>query len=261
MPDNVPDVGIRGRQTMGAEQDERKADGGRPRRRWWRWLWRIPCALLVFSIVQVGVLRFVDPPFSSVMALRQLGAWGQGNWGYRIHYQWRDLDAMAASVPISLVAAEDQRFPLHNGFDLEAIEKALDHNAKGKRLRGGSTISQQVAKNLFLWQGRSWLRKGLEAWYTVLIEALWPKQRILEMYANVAEFGDGVYGVQAAAQRFWHKDAARLSAGESARLAAVLPSPRRYSATRRGPFVQRRADWIQRQARQLGGPGYVEDAD
>ena len=243
---------------MGAEQDECKADRAWPRRRWWRWLWRVPCALLVFSVVQVGVLRFVDPPFSSVMVLRQLEAWGQGDWAFRIHYQWCDMDAMAASVPISLVAAEDQRFPLHNGFDLEAIEKALDHNAKGKHLRGGSTISQQVAKNLFLWQGRSWLRKGLEAWYTVLIEALWPKWRILEMYANVAEFGDGVHGVQAAAQRFWHKDAAQLSAGESARLAAVLPSPRRYSATRPGPFVQRRAEWIQRQARQLGGPGYLE---
>ena len=243
--------------TMGTEQDERKMV--RPRRRWRRWLWQVPCALLAFSILQVVVLRFIDPPFSSVMALRQMEAWGQGDWGFRIHYQWRDLDAMARSVPISLVAAEDQQFPQHNGFDLKAIEKALDHNARGKRLRGGSTISQQVAKNVFLWQGRSWLRKGLEAWYTVLIEALWPKQRILEMYANVAEFGDGVYGVQAAAQRYWHKDAARLSAGESARLAAVLPSPRRYSVTKPGPFVQRRAAWIQRQARQLGGAGYLEE--
>ena len=243
--------------TMGTEQDERKMV--RPRRRWRRWLWQVPCALLAFSILQVVVLRFIDPPFSSVMALRQMEAWGQGDWGFRIHYQWRDLDAMARSVPISLVAAEDQQFPQHNGFDLKAIEKALDHNARGKRLRGGSTISQQVAKNVFLWQGRSWLRKGLEAWYTVLIEALWPKQRILEMYANVAEFGDGVYGVQAAAQRYWRKDAAKLTPAESARLAAVLPSPRRYSATNPGPFVQRRAAWIQRQARQLGGPGYVED--
>ncbi|MCL7715724.1 monofunctional biosynthetic peptidoglycan transglycosylase [Stenotrophomonas mori] len=239
---------------MGTVAEERKA---RPGRRWRRWLWGLPCALLAFSVVQVAVLRFVDPPFSSVMALRQAEAWGQGDWRFRIRHQWCGLERMADSVPISLVAAEDQRFPLHNGFDLQAIEQALDHNARGKRLRGGSTISQQVAKNLFLWQGRSWLRKGLEAWYTVLIEALWPKRRILEMYANVAEFGDGIYGVQAAAQAFWNKDAARLSADESARLAAVLPSPRRYSATAPGPFVRRRADWIQRQARQLGGPGYA----
>ena len=259
VPDNAPMSGFMGSaKQMGTEQDERKV---RPWRRWRRWLWITPCALALFSIVQVAVLRFVDPPFSTVMALRQAEAWGQGEWGFRIHYQWCDLDAMAASVPISLVAAEDQRFPLHNGFDLQAIEKAMDHNARGKRLRGGSTISQQVAKNLFLWQGRSWLRKGLEAWYTVLIEALWPKRRILEMYANVAEFGDGVYGVQAASRQFWGKDAAQLSAAESARLAAVLPSPRRYSATRPGPFVQRRAAWIQRQARQLGGPGYAVDGE
>lgn len=184
---------------------------------------------------------------------------GQGEWGYRLHYQWRDLDQMAPSLPISLVAAEDQRFPVHNGFDLQAIEKARDHNAKGGRLRGASTISQQVAKNLFLWQGRSWVRKGLEVWYTLLIEALWPKSRILEMYANIAEFGDGIYGAQAAARQYWGKDAARLSPAESARLAAVLPAPRRYNAAKPGPFVQRRAAWIQRQARQLGGTAYLAD--
>jgi monofunctional biosynthetic peptidoglycan transglycosylase len=186
-------------------------------------------------------------------------ALGQGEWDYRLHYQWRDLDRMAPSLPISLVAAEDQRFPVHNGFDLQAIEKARDHNAKGGRLRGASTISQQVAKNLFLWQGRSWVRKGLEVWYTVLIEALWPKSRILEVYANIAEFGDGIYGAQAAARQYWGKDAARLSPAESARLAAVLPAPRRYNAAKPGPFVQRRAAWIQRQARQLGGTAYLAD--
>jgi monofunctional biosynthetic peptidoglycan transglycosylase len=124
-------------------------------------------------------------------------------------------------------------------------------------VRGASTISQQLAKNLFLWQGRSYLRKGLEAWYTVLLETLWPKSRILEVYANVVEFGDGVYGAEAAAQRFFRKPASRLDAAESARLAAVLPSPRRYDAAHPGPFVQRRAQWIQRNVRRLGGPGYA----
>ncbi|MCD9086292.1 monofunctional biosynthetic peptidoglycan transglycosylase [Stenotrophomonas sp. SY1] len=249
---------------MGAEQAERKAQavaGSGRRRRGWRLLLWVPVMLLVASVLQVVVLRFVDPPFSTVMVFRQMEAWGQGDWKFGIHYQWRDLDQMAASVPISLVAAEDQRFPEHHGFDLKAIEKARKHNADGKRLRGASTISQQTAKNMFLWQGRSWLRKGLEAWYTVLIELLWSKQRILEVYANVAEFGDGIYGVQAAAQQYWHKDAARLSAAESARLAAVLPAPRRYNAAQPGPYVQRRAAWIQRQARQLGGAGYIEQAD
>ena len=128
-------------------------------------------------------------------------------------------------------------------------------------MRGASTISQQVAKNLFLWSGRSWVRKGIEAWYTVLIEALWPKQRILEMYANIAEFGDGVYGAQAAARSFFGKDASRLSPAESARLAAVLPNPRRYNARNPGPYVQRRSNGIQRQMRHLGGNAYLDTLD
>jgi len=245
----------------GGEQHKVEAIAEVPRRRRWRWkrlLW-LPLLLAAFSCLQVLVLRFIDPPVSTVMLWRYGEALGEADWSYRLHYQWRDLDQMAASLPISLVAAEDQRFPDHNGFDLQAIEKARDHNAKGGRLRGASTISQQVAKNLFLWQGRSWVRKGLEVWYTVLIEALWPKERILEMYANIAEFGDGVYGAQAAAQTFWGKDAARLSPAESARLAAVLPAPRRYNAAKPGPYVQRRAAWIQRQARQLGGAAYLSD--
>lgn len=227
-----------------------------PRRRRWRWkrlLW-LPVLLAAFSCLQVLVLRFIDPPVSMVMLWRYGEALGEADWSYRLHYQWRDLDQMAPSLPISLVAAEDQRFPDHNGFDLQAIEKARDHNAKGGRLRGASTISQQVAKNLFLWQGRSWIRKGLEVWYTVLIEALWPKERILEMYANIAEFGDGVYGAQAAAQKFWGKDAARLSPADSARLAAVLPAPRRYNAAKPGPYVQRRAAWISARHGSWAGP-------
>lgn len=242
---------------MGAQEEDLKAAGGRRRWRWRRLLW-LPVLFGVFSVLQVVALRFVDPPVSTAMLWRYGEALGQGDGSYRLRYQWVDIDEMAPSLPISLVAAEDQRFPLHSGFDLQAIEKARDHNARGGRLRGASTISQQVAKNLFLWQGRSWVRKGLEAWYTVLIELLWPKQRILEMYANIAEFGDGIYGVQAASQAFWNKDAARLGAAESARLAAVLPAPRRYDAARPGPYVQRRAAWIQRQARQLGGAGYLE---
>ena len=142
------------------------------------------------------------------------------------------------------------------------VERAEKRGRPVTRLRGASTISQQVAKNLFLWQGSHrvtrWARKGLEAWYTVLIEALWPKSRILEVYANIAEFGDGVYGGQAAARRYWGKDAARLTPAESARLAAVLPSPRRYSAAKPGPYVQRRAKRIQRQVVQIGGTAYLE---
>lgn len=232
--------------------------GRKSRRRWWRWLWKLPLLLLALSVLQVLALRFIDPPFTAFMAARQLQAWGAGDWRYRVAYDWRDLDAIAPSLPLSLVAAEDQNFASHDGFDFSAIEKARANNARGRRLRGASTISQQLAKNLFLWSGRSWVRKGIEAWYTVLIEALWPKRRILEVYANVVEFGDGVYGAQAAARSFWRKDAARLSPDESARLAAVLPNPRRYSATRPGPYVQRRARWIERNVRRIGGEPYLD---
>jgi len=243
---------------MGAGGEDLKSGAGRGRWRWRRVLW-LPPLLVALSVLQVLALRVIDPPLSMVMVWRYGEALLAGETDYRLHHRWRDLDAMAPSLPISLVAAEDQRFPLHSGFDLQAIEKARDHNARGGRLRGASTISQQVAKNLFLWQGRSWVRKGLEAWYTLLIELLWPKHRILEVYANIAEFGDGVYGAEAAAKQFWGKDAARLTPAESARLAAVLPSPRRYDAALPGPYVQRRANWIQRQARQLGGAGYLRD--
>src|SRR5690606_32629842 len=148
---------------------------------------------------------------SSFMAIRQAQAWLAGERDARLAYDWRDLGAMAPCLPVALIAAEDQNFATHSGFDFEAIRQARERNARGGRLRGGSTISQQVAKNLFRWQGSGaasrWVRKGLEAWYTVLLELLWPKRRILEVYANVAEFGDGVYGAQAAARRFFGRDA------------------------------------------------------
>lgn len=234
----------------------------RPGRRQWlrRVLWLL-LALAGASILQVIALRFVDPPFSSVMAWRQAGAWLHGETGFHVSQQWRDLDAMSPQLPLSLIAAEDQRFAVHHGFDVEAICRARLHNERGGRLRGASTISQQTAKNLFLWSGRSWLRKGLEAWYTVLIEALWPKHRILEMYANFAEFGDGVYGGQAAARRFFGVDADQLNAAQCARLAAVLPSPRRYDARNPGPYVQRRANTIERQVRAIGGTAYLRQIE
>jgi len=234
-----------------------QAGKARRRRRWLHWLWRLPLLFVAVTAFQVLVLRFVDPPFSAFMVARQLEAVGQGDWGHRSAYDWRDLEAMAPSLPLALVAAEDQRFPQHHGFDLEAIRKARASNARGGRVRGASTITQQVAKNLFLWAGRSWVRKGIEAWYAMLIEWLWPKHRILEVYANIAEFGDGVYGAQAAARTFFGRDAANLTRTQSARLAAVLPSPRRYSAARPGPYVQRRTRGIERQMRQLGD-GYLD---
>lgn len=237
----------------------------RPVRRWLRRLLLLPLGLALFTVLQVVVLRFVDPPFSSFMAIRQVEAWLDGDADFRVAYDWRDLEQMAPGLPVALIAAEDQNFARHSGFDLEAIEQARRRNERGGRLRGGSTISQQLAKNLFLWQGSSapsrWARKGIETWYTMLIELLWPKRRILETYANVAEFGDGVYGAQAAARRYFGRDASRLTDAQSARLAAVLPSPKRYSAASPGPYVQRRARAIERNMRQIGGPAYLQALD
>jgi monofunctional biosynthetic peptidoglycan transglycosylase len=240
----------------------------RPRlRRFASWLWKLPLLFVLVTASQVLLLRVIDPPFSSFMAIRQLQALVHGDWSFRIAQDWRDLSRISPNLPLALVAAEDQNFPHHHGFDFAAIDKARAHNARMveraerrgtpvRRLRGASTISQQTAKNLFLWAGNGptrWLRKGLEAWYTVLLETLWPKSRILEMYANFAEFGDGIYGAQAAARSFWDKDASRLSPAEAARLAAVLPSPRRYSVAQPGPYVSRRAAAIERQMRAMGG--------
>lgn len=233
----------------------------RRRRRWLRWLMVLPLLLVLSSVVQVATLRFIDPRFSAFMVWRQLEAWGDGDWRFRIAHDWRDLEDISPNVPLAVVASEDQNFAEHFGFDLAAIEKARKNNARGRKVRGGSTISQQTAKNLFLWSGRSWVRKGIEAWYTLLIETMWPKHRIIEVYVNIAEFGDGVYGAQAAARTFFDKDASALSAAQAARMAAVLPSPRRYSVTRPGPYVQRRTQSIQRQMRYIGGTDYLRQLD
>lgn len=228
------------------------------RRRWLRRLLALPLLALLATVVQVAVLRFVDPPLSAFMVARQAEAWGARDWRFRVAYDWRELRAISPQLAVAVIASEDQRFAEHRGFDLDAIRRAHERNARGGRMRGASTISQQTAKNLFLWRGRSWLRKGLEAWYTLLIETLWPKQRILEVYLNVAEFGDGVYGAQAAARTWFGRDAAALTPAQAARLAAVLPSPRRYSVARPGPYVQRRTAQIQRQMRLIGGTAHLD---
>ncbi|MDE2406574.1 MAG: monofunctional biosynthetic peptidoglycan transglycosylase [Xanthomonadaceae bacterium] len=239
------------------------------------WWWKLPVLFVVGSVLQVLVLRFVDPVGSPFMLARWLDAAVAGNPGFQIQYEFRSLRRISPNLALAVVASEDQNFATHHGFDFAAIEKAQAHNEKMiaraekrgtpvRRLRGASTISQQTAKNLFLWQGSGptrWLRKGLEVWYTALIEALWPKRRILELYVNIAEFGDGVYGAQAAARGFFGKDAAGLTPAEAARLAAVLPSPKRYSAAHPGAFVQGRAQAIQRQMGGMGGVVYLRTLD
>jgi monofunctional biosynthetic peptidoglycan transglycosylase len=217
--------------------------------------------IVALSALGVVLLRWVDPPFSAFMAETQLAAWQKRDHTYVFRHQWVDLNKISPNLPLAVVASEDQKFPEHWGFDVEAIEKAYELNQRSHRVHGASTISQQVAKNLFLWSGRSYFRKGLEAYFTVLIEACWPKRRILEIYLNIAEFGYGTYGAEAAAQRFFHKPAARLSRSDSAVLAAVLPNPQLLSAAAPSAYVQKRRDWILGQMQALGGPEMLDDID
>ncbi len=223
-------------------------------------------ALLVIAFVAattlpVLALRWVDPWTSAFMIAARKDAALAGDWRSANRYEWRDFDAIAPHAAMAVIAAEDQLFPFHRGFDLDSIRGALQANANSKRVRGASTISQQVAKNLFLWKERSWLRKGLEAWFTVLIELCWPKQRILEVYLNIAEFGPRLYGAEAAARHFFGRPAAKLTRSQAALLAAVLPNPKRFSVAAPSNYVRRRASWIEAQMRALGGPRYLEQLE
>ena len=213
------------------------------------------------SILSVLLLRWINPPFTAFMAEAQMAAWMSRDSNYVFRHSWVDLDRISPNLPLAVVASEDQKFPEHWGFDVAAIEKAYALNQHNHKVRGASTISQQVAKNLFLWSGRSYFRKGLEAYFTVLIEGLWPKRRILEIYLNVAEFGYGTYGAEAAAQRFFHKPASRLTRGDAAVLAAVLPNPQHYSAAAPSRYVQQRREWILGQMQALGGPEMLDEID
>lgn len=199
----------------------------------------------------VVVQRWVAPPTTFLMTSRALGGAG-------LSYRWRSLDDISPRLVQAVIASEDSTFCAHRGFDMKSIERALKENALAEkrgsgRIRGGSTISQQTAKNVFLWPGRDWIRKGLEAGYTVAIEAVWGKRRIMEVYLNVAEWAPGVYGAEAASQHWFGKSADDLTAREAARLAAILPSPRRYSASSPGPYVRRRS------ARILAAMGTVRE--
>jgi monofunctional biosynthetic peptidoglycan transglycosylase len=218
-------------------------------------------ACIAASIVAAASLRWINPPATAFMAEAQVSAWLSRDANYVYRHTWIDLDRISPNLPLAVVASEDQKFPEHWGFDVPAIEKAYALNQHSHRVHGASTISQQVAKNLFLWSGRSYFRKGLEAYFTVLIEALWPKRRILEVYLNIAEFGYGTYGAEAAAQRFFHKPASRLSRGDAAVLAAVLPNPEHYSAAAPSRYVQQRREWILSQMQALGGPEMLDEID
>ena len=212
---------------------------------------------MVVSVLAVLALRWIDPWTTAFMIESRIGAAARGERGYRTDYRWVDFARISPQMAIAVVASEDQKFPEHAGFDFDAIATAIEDSSDGAPARGASTISQQVAKNLFLWPGRSFVRKGIEAYLTVLIESLWPKRRILEVYLNVAEFGPGVFGVGAAAQRYFGKSAAALDSDEAARLAAVLPAPRQLHADRPSEYVRTRTARIQEQMARLGGASYL----
>lgn len=204
----------------------------------------ISTALLVLA------LRWIDPPSSAVILAWELQS------GREAQHRWRPLEKISPNLQMAVIAAEDQKFSQHFGFDFASLQKAL--NEDRRRVRGASTITQQTAKNLFLWHGRSYLRKGLEAWFTLLMEVFWPKERILEVYLNIAEFGDGVYGAQAAAKKYFGTSALYLNRWQAGRMAAVLPNPRRMSARDPSGYVRSRAATINRQVRQLGGTSYLK---
>ena len=213
--------------------------------------------LLVASVGAVLAVRWMDPITTSFILQRKVSELTAGGLARDVAYRWVDWHAISPHAGIAVIASEDQRFAMHRGFDLDSIQDAIVDRWGGGRMRGASTITQQVAKNLFLWSDRSWLRKGLEAYFTVLIEMCWSKQRILEVYLNVAQFGDKTFGVGVASRRFFDKRALELSAEEAALLAAVLPNPTEMRADDPSEYVRERAQWIQEQMHSLGSLGYV----
>ena len=199
-------------------------------RRIWGWLWRIFSVFFILHLFYILLLRWVDPPITTT----QFSRWINGDGIIRDYVDWSEI---SPDMKLAVIASEDQLFLTHNGFDVESIRKAIKKNKKSRRVRGASTISQQVAKNVFLWQGRSWFRKGLEVYFTFMIEFAWGKKRILEVYLNVAETGKGVFGVEAAARRYFGKPASKLTKTEAAMIAASLPNPRRYTVKPLSAYV------------------------
>lgn len=225
--------------------------GKRGAGRWSRLVLIAVLGCIALTILLVLPWRWIPLPTTAFMLRERIA--GEGT----VHYQWVSWDRISPHLPIAAVAAEDQKFPGHFGFDFDSIADAMEEKRRGGRLRGASTISQQVAKNLYLWPGQNLVRKGLEAYFTVAIELLWPKRRILEVYLNVAEFGPGVFGVLAASRHAFLREPGDLTPRQAATLVAVLPSPKRMSAARPSEYVMRRSREIQAAVAQLGGAGYL----
>jgi monofunctional biosynthetic peptidoglycan transglycosylase len=220
---------------------------------------KIFLGFIFLSVFLVLLLKWLNPLTSSIMIQRKIEAVVTFKERQLIAYEWFSYDGIAKEMALAVVAAEDQNFPNHFGFDFDQIEKALEQHERGRRLRGASTITQQVAKNLFLWEGRSFIRKGLEAYFTVLLELLWSKERILEVYLNITEMGDMIFGVGAASQIYFKKPPGKLNRSQAALLAATIPNPRRFSARKPSRYILRRQSWILGQMSSLGGVEYLQN--
>lgn len=210
-------------------------------KRIWRWFKRTFIVLFIAQLLYIVALKWVNPPITITQLVSLIQEHG-------IEKEYVPLSEMSVNAGLAVIASEDQLFPDHNGFDWKSIQKALDYNQKKPgRVRGGSTISQQTAKNVFLWQGRSWIRKGLETYFTFMIEKIWGKKRILEVYLNVAETGKGIFGMEKAAQTYFGKSAKELSQSQAAAIAAALPNPKKYSVKPMSPYVSARSKKIVQQ--------------
>ena len=221
--------------------------------RWvWRFCWKAGLWFIGLSAFSVILFRWVPIPVTPLMLIRCMEQ-KMDEKEVKMDKQWTPLENLSPHLQLAVVCTEDQNFLWHYGIDFGALKKALDNKDGRARRRGASTISQQVAKNVFLWNGRNWIRKGFEVYFTLLIETFWSKQRIMEVYLNVAEMGDGIYGAEAASQAYFKKSAAKLTKDQAATLASILPSPRRYNAKRPGPYLQGRINWTLQQMRFWGG--------
>ena len=217
--------------------------------------------LIIFfllSIISVLALKWIDPFTSSVMMQRKISSIFSSDENSTIHYNWVDYDDISVNAKLAVIAAEDQNFPYHFGFDFEQIGRAINESQRGRRLRGASTITQQVAKNMFLWSGKSFIRKGFEAYFTVLLESFWSKRRILEVYLNITEMGNMIFGIGAAGKKYFNRSAAKLTKEQAALIAAILPNPIKYSAKNPSSYILKRKVWITKQMSSLGGSSYIE---
>ncbi|OCG00190.1 monofunctional biosynthetic peptidoglycan transglycosylase [Gilliamella sp. wkB112] len=217
---------------------------------------KVIIGLLLLSILSILIMRWVNPLGSMLMLERKIV-----NWNITQQQIWKDWDEISDNIKIAVIASEDQNFPKHWGFDFNAISKALEYNQNNKKIRGASTITQQVAKNIFLWPSRSWIRKGIETWFTLWIELIWPKQRTLEIYLNYAEWGEGIFGIESAARHYFNVSAKQLTPYQASLLAATLPNPRKWNPATPSNYVQKKAAWIRIQMNKLGGQSYLGELE